>query len=775
MTGLYRQTFRQKPTIKLAPDAVVHINSLPEVEICPSCKGKMVISDYITTITTSLANNTTVGSASFTISIPRHGHQGTYMVRGGRVFGINLMDEVDIYIKGRYAIDEKGNRQYYKVFWGMITNIQESYSDGYQNITVTCESILKWLQMMNTNEHPSALALGDTSLKFEIDASFWAGKSFANKNVYEIIYSMVNITFQNIVIPAGGLDTENNDVKAEGVNTNTIHPKDIEVMKYWRERFAKVKSGLRMFGTSEDSFIEIPSGKDDAGVQSQRQGMSASKNALNPIKINYNSKALLDFRPFFKPDDRQDVSLFNNSYKNNLEIINEVKNYCGFEFYLDTTGELIFKPPFWNLDTSNNKTFTIAETDILAWDFSEDANQVITRVDVTGSHFQEAQAKTALQPRATFTDWTLARQFGIKSEQIDARFFTTARLCYYHAISEMDRINSNRFSASMTILGRPELRLGYPVYIPSRDIYAYVDNISHNFTFGGQFSTQIELSSIRRKYLGDSTLASQLRFLGEGSQSVGYIGKPAILINVAEPDIDKSLASLTKEEAKSLKDKSANQTFSSIQRTNVLHKDRGANYKTNRNGEYLEFLLQDPLAQKLLRDAQSSKDSLNPEAYLNFLEVAIPISDEAGYELIGSYENGRCLELTDDNILKKKASSFAGILEKVLNKTDKQASAISTGISVVEVRDASRSSSTGTMQEAKENALRTEREVANFSKTIAKSLRDLSPVGKDIKACNCYDAALTTNLKSALKTVSDSKPMQNAGVSGGNVGKARKN
>jgi hypothetical protein len=761
MAGLYRQTYRNKKTIKLSPDALVLIGERPDIEICPICEAKINLSDYITTITTNLANNTTVGTASITLAIPRHGHEGNYLVRGGRVFGVNLMDEIEIYFKGRFAKDSQGNREYYRVFWGMVTNIQESYSDGFQNITISCESILKWLQMMQTNEHPSVLVLRDNVTQYKSSDVLYAGKTYASLNVYEIIFSMVNISLLNIVVPEG-FDTELSitDEKGKGVSSTVIHPKDIELMDYWVKRFSRIKTNIKMFGTDAESFLPSDyQAKQGATNSSNSSDIRASQNPITPIKINYNSKALMDFRPFLKPDDRKDLDIFTSSYKSNLEIINEVRLLAGYEFFLDCNGEIIFKPPFWNLDTSNNKVFTLEDSDIISWDYSEDANQVVTRVEVTGSFAQEAQGGLESSPRGVYTDWVLARQFGIKSAPIPGRLFTTAKMCYYHAVSELDRINSMRYNASVTIIGRPELRLGIPVYIKSRDCFGYIDNISHNFSFGGQFTTNLELSAIRRKYIGNSLSAAKLKTTEGNTRSFELTGKSAMLVFTRTLNLDdlyKKLETNSKEEEKSIKDRIINPSESDIQNSDSLRKDKTSLFKSNRVGEYVELELSDPLAQKILQDAQRSKNSDSQDSYLNFLEVAIPVSDEKGYELIGTYENGRCLELTANGLIRKKAGSFSEILQKVLSGTDTRSKASAVGPSDESENYVEDYSKVGTLAEKEEIDKTTEKQIIQFSQIKSKSLLDLKPSAKDIKSCTCYDPVLTSNLKSSL-VVEDGK------------------
>ena len=127
---MYSGTYKQKKVTKLAPDAVVRINGKATIEICPKCKATINLSKYITSISSSLACNTTIGNAQFNIAMPRHGDDGVYMVRGGKVFGLELMDEVEIFIKGRF-VNQNNDYNYYKVFWGVNGSSEHSQKCVY--------------------------------------------------------------------------------------------------------------------------------------------------------------------------------------------------------------------------------------------------------------------------------------------------------------------------------------------------------------------------------------------------------------------------------------------------------------------------------------------------------------------------------------------------------------------------------------------------------------------------------------------------------------------
>lgn len=754
---MYSATYKQKQTLKLAPDAVIKINKQLTTKICEYCDKEIVISNYLTSISTNLSTAGTVGTAGFTISMPRHGHNGTYMVRGGRVYGVHLMDEIEIFIKGRFK-DINGNYPYYKSFWGLVTEIDERYVAGNQEITVNCESMLKWLQLMKTNEHPSGQVFSDTIAgKYDAYSTFWAGKSFAKLNAYEIVYSMLDITFKNLVV-TNALNQErtnkqttytNSDGKQVVTNSNVpiVAPKEYELITAWKKRFddAGILNALKMYGVTNDS-IKLEENNKQAGTNAGNDvGLAACKDSKSAIAINYDYGALMDYRPFNKPDDRQEMDWIHSTYKNNLTIIEEVKMFTGFEFYLDTTGDFVFKPPFWNLDVRQNPVYVINDQDIINWNWSESDAEVVTRVEVTGSLFNEVQIDSYMNPTGVYTNYALARQFGIKVETITMRFFRTANFCYYHAISELDRFNSHRFKGSVTILGRPELRLGLPVYFPTRDCFAYIENISHSFSFGGTFTTALSLSSVRRKYNPETSInIEQTQTLTQSKKDKNFQSGEYFLIlentgSTAEQNFttkEKQLA--TEVQAKIVKEyktkqKSKNmpvQTTASEEATALnLESEPNAILKTNRAGNYKEYHIKSKEAQAALKDFKAAKMAKDTTAYLKVLDKAIPLSDSDGYELVGIYENGKSLFFDENNILRNKSDAFS---KQAANdaKNSKPSTDDSTGVNAdlsAVLVDIPKSSN-----------------IPDFLTYSAESLSTLTPISvKETKQCQfCQDPGL---------------------------------
>lgn len=769
---MYSITYKQRKSIKLAPDAIVHINGQPTIPICPICNSQINISKYITNIATSSSTNGTVGTASFSMAMPRHGHYGKYMVRGGVVFGLALMDEVEIYIKGRFN-DQTNKQPYYKCFWGIITSVEESYSEGVQEIHVSCQSMLKWLELMKTNEHPALNVFQSNSERIDTGSSLWTGKTYANMNPYQIIYSLMDITFLNMVVPSaldvGKERIYNKEGNLAEYQLDVYNTREKTLLDAWKEKFKKMKSNLRMFGTTSDSFIqqEEKMKKEATNANNNNSSMAAVRTSETRMQINYNSSALMGFRPFFRGDEAKAIDPIHNTYKNNLEIANEIKLLTGFEFYLDTNGEFIFKPPFWNLDIRKNPVYVIEDSEILNWNFVENEAEVRTRYEVTGSILAEFQTDGAVGPRGIYTNYALAKQFGMRTEQVTMQYLRRPHLCYFHAISELDRTNAKRFQGSITIIGRPELRLGIPVYIKSRDCFAYIENIAHNFTFGGPFTTVIQLEAIRRKYRGgdsnaisvysnakDSSYNPDLTIEGK-SRMLLYEKDEELLRNQLVKDSfrDSLKASLKPKEGipakTTLEDKVTTQSKDSSDMSKEVNEEPFT--ISNRAGLYKEYELSDPKVQEILANLDTMKNKNNPDGYLEFLKVAIPISDEEGYELIGVFENGRCLELTPTNEIIPRAGSFSELLNNALSKNGKNSYFSVQQVMEVDVNESpsvdSSTSNTIDNKEQSKNDIISSKYNASFSyfdkdpflKLSSYNLANLAPeTDTDTSACSCH-------------------------------------
>jgi hypothetical protein len=218
---------------------------------------------------------------------------------------------------------------------------------------------------------------------------------------------------------------------------------------------------------------------------------------------------------------------------------------------------------------------------------------------------------------------------------------------------------ANRFEGSITIPGRPEVRLGLPVYVESRDCFYYVSNITHSFTFGSQFTTTLGLRGRRAKFasteyvgrtvLGDVTLNIDLNGVNRDNEGRN-IGIPSAIMRVATEEETESIKSnipafghgttQTDGEPASMGERSGGFVDPSADAgERVRQRDderRGISWFMG--GHYWVY------------DAEPSVTAItwNPpdrtdDREFDIDQAAIPLSDADGYELIGAFPYGRGL------------------------------------------------------------------------------------------------------------------------------------
>jgi len=471
--------YKQKKVLALAPDALVFLNGNSDIPICLKCNAKEDLKNDITNISTSLGIEGAPGSASFTIVAPTKTFETKY-IKDGKL-AITEMMEVKIFIKGRFA-DNDGYFNYYPVFWGLVSSVTDSFSAGEYTINVECKDILRWWQIMKVNIHPSVI-----TAKFSGQQPNALGSRYANMNPFQIILSLAEYGAQNLMSPASYIQTAGaQDSIKYWRNANE------KMIEYWANRFRQVGKNIKIYGYlgSVQGNLTV----EEAYIKGTRKLELQGKKTPSPrVKMIQNN----DFLPFY---EFKQFDLTESEYMSKLDMALEVKNYINYEFFMDVDGHIVFKPPFYNLDVRPNNPYSIIEDiDLVSWDFTGSEEEVITRLDVSG--YISPQFKTEVRGSiyGYYCDYNLAKKFGLRQQSITVRQLKTKKSCTLYAINELAKINSKRFSGSLTIMGRPELKLGFPIYIPSRDCFYYVTSITHSFTFGSTFTTTLGLEARRVK------------------------------------------------------------------------------------------------------------------------------------------------------------------------------------------------------------------------------------------------------------------------------------
>lgn len=492
-----------RPTVVSAPDAIVYINGESDSLACNSCRRRFDINRYITSIQVDLNVDNSPGSASISMSIPRH-TVDDFMIEGEPI--ISPMMEVEIYAKGFYLVE--GLPQYYPIFWGLVTEVSDSYSGGEHTFSINCADILKWWEYCKLNVNPAM-----SQPAGQLGSNYLMGNIFHGANAYDVIWTLAQQSFGDIVNATGSFASAIQEQKQK----ETFRRSMSDIIGYWDSRFSKIRSNLVLYG------VQGAAVRGDVLYESQPRGGGApsSKFVSKAVRLanggEDNSQLLFDpetINPF-----RSDIantgnpSLMQSESQTKLEIANACKEAIGYEFFMDVTGDIVFKPPFYNLDILSNKPISwIQDIDIISWDFSSSEAEVVTQLQMQGTAEGGAMSFGVTAdfntPYTEVIDYHLLRKYGVRTQTFNAEYMSSNRDMFYAGMDLLDKMNAKRHRASVSIPMRPELRLGFPLYIAPKDQIWYTQGISHNIQMGGRAETSLTLSAKREKFIAPRGIGS---------------------------------------------------------------------------------------------------------------------------------------------------------------------------------------------------------------------------------------------------------------------------
>ena len=658
--------------ISLAPDALVFINGKDAINNCPNCNCGVKLRDVITNISIDLSITSSPGSASISIANPQH-VDVPLIYKAETSF--QAMMEVEIFIKGYFDTSTQedttikqdtttkrvtGDYTYYPVFWGFLTSVNESYSDGVFNISLSCKDILRWWEISRVNVNPSV----------HYSANFFPGahtttydRIYSDQSIPEIVYQLSKITVNELL----GIDNINETGGKVQINSTYLKT-NMSLMEYWKSRFLQIGRNLRIFGFN--------------GVQiynSEKISEALTNNFKNQLGYEHLSLDYVDSSFALGVSgleiDKilpsalhvQEVNGFTSEYESKLEIINTIKEVVQYEFYMDPTGEIIFKPPFYNVDVRNHPIHVIKDVEIIDWNFSEDETGIITRVEVAGN-LQALDASNSVETGAWgfYVDYNLAEKYGLRVKSYALNWLRNSNQCQVYAQSEISRLNALLKSGSVTIIGRAEARIGYPVYIESKDAFYYVTGVAHAFSFGSTYTTQLSLSSERKKvYKDDNSVETDLAIIFQNNyedKKVVYAAAYAQNLRKENPKITQQQAITKITSAFYLNDGSIDKSiFSDLQMLNILTAANITNplQLTGNNNpllrttndclkmEHAHFKTQTFNAAPFMgNQGKHSYYYINKKLIFTTLEdylAGMQITDSEGYSLIGIFPYGKDL------------------------------------------------------------------------------------------------------------------------------------
>jgi hypothetical protein len=557
-----KQSYTQKIVQRYAPDGFILINQLSYIE---SSKGERVnFNDDVTNISISGSVDAAPASASFELSVPRSEYL-KYFSDGQSI--IKPMMEIKIYLKGRFHTVNSANvlefPPPYQQFHGLVKTVSENYSGETHTLSIQCVDMLYWMQITKMNLRPSILSMENTGA-----ASVPYVGVFKKKNPKEIIKELVNFAFggqrkspDGTPINAAFVPETFNSISFTGALRSTtyepISKKDLVKLQndvlsdYWTKRFGLDQNNdtnfidLIIFGykggrgeqlnkqknrldpkdkvnasefRANKTQVETRKDSKSQSVVLNTEGASAISQSLRDVDEAVDASVTTSFdnsgfdlmmqqlidnaAPYGQIADVDTID--NSSFSSLFDIAVTCKEYIGYEFYMSLDGQIVFKPPFFNIDVRAYRPFVIKDEDI--FDFSiQETDDVYTLFSVRGALTQEFSTAGEIQHVGVAFDARLAEKYGIRAQTTDLQMVGSfkesdqSKLLAIYAQNEMDRFNARRISGTVTIPLTPEIKLGYPIYFEEKNCFAYVTNISHNLAFGSSGRTTLSLEAFRYK------------------------------------------------------------------------------------------------------------------------------------------------------------------------------------------------------------------------------------------------------------------------------------
>jgi len=618
--------FNNRGVIKLAPDALVYIaGSLVTSVIAPVDNKEYNLSfdDGISTI--SVQNNVDPpgsSTASIEVITPIYGENSRYWTSfqtpEGNMVRLPVfvpMMEVKIFFKGRFFVKDKP--RYYPAFWGFIQSVEENYSGGTYKINIQCVDILHWWSYSTVNVHPlpadNVIAGGNLNLTAY-------STIFKNANPFSIMKRLVEtMGMSDFVYPTW---------VAQSTQRESIYPSDLfkraamGITSYWRIRFKNIANLLKMYGLQGEVVYDgglSTRQPEDEKVQKQTNSDALKATASTDFRqYKINTDLIRRFTPFFEYTKMGDFE--QSEYMTKLEIATELKTRIDYEFFQDVNGNFIFKPPFYNLDVKNVYPYVIKPRDVINYSLNTDTEGIVTVLQVHTAMAEHLYTTSFAKGIGFHMDIELAKRYGVRFQEITLQYITDKRIAKSMALGHMSMINSKTVTGSVTIPGRPEMKLGYPIYLEHRDSYHYTKSINHSFDYAGSFSTTLSYETERpRVYeFRGSDYAHEPHAWGSVMKSKIYRFAENILPKPSETD------------AQTINpDQLYDRTEDELKEDNVL-----------RNSERVVSLQQ---GRYKLDDMDRVKGEESLEQ-MSATDYTVPFTDKDGYRVIGSFPYGRGLD-----------------------------------------------------------------------------------------------------------------------------------
>lgn len=679
----FSQTSQEREIIKTAPDMVVYVEGLPYIlnpYITTSGESAPVnFNDFVTAISTSYSVDSLIPTGSITLQVP-NGQKHLFLTPGGGVV-FDVMSSVKIYAKS-YHYSPLGNTIYRRIFNGLIRSIDYADTPTAMELSLSISGVCRFLEIAQIDLNRAIVS--NSSSQTVVTRS-----NQANMNIYQAIQDTLErqVDFSEFVTYSMRQDVLKQDLK-EAIRRGYIAK--------WVERLNDLKKEIRVF--TPDPEVEVQA-KPAKSADAEKQAPEAVNNSQTETTTKKENKFLLrKLRRYNFDMSISPLKLFGAQLTSRLERLRHLIDIAGMEGYQDIDGLIIVKPPLYNLDSTilgeetneiskilknenlseRTNPFIIHLSEILTENYTEDEGS-IRRTSMTlhpnwvNPNGLQVEAPLEIQQVVRYTDINLLKKFGARDEAPKAVGFLTEDLLanYAFAICELHKANRAYRTYNVSIPLRPELRLGYPIYFPHKDMYGYLTGAAISYNVGGQATMSLTMNFIRKRpmYPTEQTIVDEetktekkIKFLSAQPNLVLVWQKPDDRSEVFTAK-QKSVTELSGQPATVSQPEKVNEE---VQAKNDAQKQKGAVMETAPPTEAFVWRIQkdDGNLKLTITDKKTKATSvanlfynagfdpdtgIKPRAevfsadenYMRRTSVIQPLTDEKGYEVVPVLPWGR--------------------------------------------------------------------------------------------------------------------------------------
>lgn len=529
--------FNYRRVIKIAPDAFITVNgAFGGRVISPTAKEGTQDIDLqggITSISVSSAVSPAgAGKATIQITAPDYAGLHTKSTSSSCGYWVTLpsgakipyflpMMELQVFMKGRFLNGTKKEPTYYRTFWGFITDITEDFSDGTNRLTLQCNDMLNWWKYQKIAVSPNEMSTSMGGPPVTPMSTI-----FKNKNPWQII---IQLLYETQWQSAKGESTyafaitKYSNVFQKPIfgnfPVNAISTLAIKMNEYWNKRFNFFGEAMaiEMFGLTKKvasnaegrSFSQGPIDPQHGSVDANQSTILRSQvlgeegvveqvySEIMDADVSIDHNLLARVKPFGEWDlfavGGQSLEM------SKLEIAQKVCESTHMEFFVDMNGIVVFKPPFYNMDVTKGDVeyYVIKTNEIISNSATINTDHICNYLEVTAPTLQ--YSTNLIEIAGVHIDWESMLRYGLRHQRAWVSYGNDHKSLSLIAAAEMARINAEANTGHVTIPLRPEIRLGYPVYLANKDVYYYVSGITHSFSFGGSATTDLSLVAKRER------------------------------------------------------------------------------------------------------------------------------------------------------------------------------------------------------------------------------------------------------------------------------------